>query len=545
MATENILYYGDNLDVLRRHVKDDSVDLIYLDPPFNSNATYNVLFAEKNGSQSAAQIKAFEDAWQWDQAAAETYHSVVEAGGPAANAMVAFRELLGDNDMLAYLVMMAPRLIELRRVLKSTGSIYLHCDPTASHYLKVLLDAVFGPANFVNEVVWHRSQTRSSISRSYRRAHDVIFLFSKTREYGFNLQYTPLSETSLKLYSHVDDRGRYQTVPLLVSGRRHGETGKRWRGIDPNARGKGGMHWITTPQKLEEYERQGRVSWPKRSGGTPRLKYYLDETLGVPATDFWDNINPIGSSSVEALGYQTQKPEALLERIIEAGSNEGDMVLDPFCGCGTAISVAQRLKRRWIGIDVTHLAVTLIKHRLQDTFGDQVIYDVVGEPVSLPDAETLAAQDPYQFQWWTLGLVGARPVEQKKGTDKGVDGRLYFHDEVPGGKTKQIIFSVKAGRTTVSHLRDLLGVIEREKAAIGALLTMREPTKAMRKEAASAGFYESPGWNKRYPRIQILTVKELLEGKRVDYPPPTSVTFRKAPKAKVKGHEQPDLPLDG
>jgi SAM-dependent methyltransferase len=269
-----------------------------------------------------------------------------------------------------------------------------------------------------------------------------------------------------------------------------------------------------------------------------------DESRGLPRRDVWD-ISIIAGFSKERLGYPTQKPEALLERIIQVSSNEGDLVLDPFCGCGTTIAVAQKLKRRWVGIDITHLAVTLIKHRLRDTFGDQAAYRVIGEPVSLPDAQELAASDPYQFQWWALGLVGARPVEGKKGSDKGIDGRIYFHDEAEGGKTKQVILSVKAGHTGVAHMHELRGVIEREQAEIGVLLTLQEPTQPMRTEAAGAGFYHSPGWNRNYAKLQVLTVAELLAGKGIDMPPlgQVNVTFRKAPKAKGDEAQTRELPL--
>jgi hypothetical protein len=245
------------------------------------------------------------------------------------------------------------------------------------------------------------------------------------------------------------------------------------------------------------------------------------------------------------LGYQTQKPEALLERIIQASTNEGDTVLDPFCGCGTTIAVAQRLKRGWIGIDITHLAIALVKNRLHDSFGDEVSYEVVREPVSVPDAQTLASEDPYQFQYWALGLVGARPVEEKKGADKGIDGRLYFHDDAEGAKTKQVILSVKAGHSNAAHVRDLRGVVEREQAEIGVLITMQEPTQPMRTEAAGAGFYHSPAYNKNYPRLQILTVAELLNHKGIEMPPlrQVNVTFKKAPKARKQRAHKPSLPF--
>jgi DNA modification methylase len=478
--TDNILYYGDNLDVLRRYIKDETIDLIYLDPPFKSDATYNVLFAEQNGTRAAAQVKAFEDTWQWDRTAARAFTEVVEAGGKLSKLMQSFWTYLGGSDMLAYLAMMAPRLVELRRVLKSTGSIYLHCDPTASHYLKMLMDAIFGGENFQNEIVWYYRGAGISKKRFARR-HDIILFYGKSDNLIFN-----------------PDEVRTGYAEATID---------RFR------------HYIGNVRKGKDF-------------GLQRL-----HPKGKHPDDVWE-ISIVAPSAKERVGYPTQKPEALLERIIKASSNEGDLVLDPFCGCGTTIAVAQRLNRRWIGIDITHLAVTLIKHRLQDAFGDNIknTYKVIGEPVSLPDAETLAKQDPYQFQWWALGLVGARPVEQKKGADKGIDGRLYFHDEGEGGKTKQIILSVKAGHTGVAHIRDLRGVIDRENAEIGVLITMQEPTQQMRAEAADAGFYQSPGWNKNYPKLQILSVPDLLAGKGIDMPPLQYVnrTFKKAPRAKGK-----------
>lgn len=271
----------------------------------------------------------------------------------------------------------------------------------------------------------------------------------------------------------------------------------------------------------------------------PQYKRYRDELKGKAVADLWDDVDRINPVGGERLGYPTQKPEALLDRIIAASTNEGDMVLDPFCGCGTTIASAQKLNRRWIGIDITNLAIGLIRHRLRDAYGDDIVhtYEVIGEPVSVADAATLAASDPYQFQWWALGLVGARPTEGKKGADQGIDGRIYFH-EGDTGKTKQIILSVKAGKLHAPYVRDLRGVMEREKAEIGVLLALDEPTKAMRAEAASAGFYKSP-WG-QHPKLQIVTVSELLDGKRLNIPPvrQTSVTYKRAPKAHSKAAEQ-------
>ena len=532
--TESTLYYGDNLEILRRYVKDESVDLIYLDPPFNSAQDYNVLFAERNGTGSTSQIKAFEDTWRWDQSAAQAYQEVVEAGGKVSECMQAFRKFIGPVDMLAYLSMMAPRLVELRRVLKETGSIYLHCDPTASHYLKMLMDAVFCAANFRTEIIWKRSSAHSDTKqgrRQHGRIHDIILFYTKSVKWMWNPQYTPYAPEYVDaFYKYIEpETGRRCylgdiTAPGGASPQKKNPY-YEFLGIK--------RYWRFSKKTMNKLWKAGRIVQSK-PGAVPRHKRYLDEMPGVPLQDLWTDVNPIGAQAAERLGYPTQKPEALLDRIIKTSSNEGDVVLDPFCGCGTAIAVAQRLKRSWIGIDITPLAITLIKGRLRDAFGDTVSYKVIGEPVTAKDAGNLAKQDPYHFQYWALGLVGARPVEEKRGMDRGIDGRLYFHDEAEGGKTKQIILSVKAGKTTVAHVRDLRGVVEREEAEMGVLIAMQEPTKQMRSEAAAAGFYESR-WGK-HPRLQILTVLDLLEGKQVDFPyrSGTNVTFKKAPKAKSK-----------
>ena len=543
-SPKNQLFYGDNLDVLGRHVADESVDLVYLDPPFNSNANYNVLFAERDGTQAAAQIKVFDDTWRWDEGAARAYADMVEAGGRVSQAMQAFRTFLGENDMLAYLAMMAPRLVELRRVLKPTGSLYLHCDPTASHYLKMLLDAVFGPVNFRTEIVWKRSSAHSDAKQGrtqHGRIHDVILFYTKTDTWAWNHVFTPYDASYTDaFYKHVEpNTKRLYCLDNLTGpgGAAKGNPSYDVMGVT--------RFWRYSREKMAELIAQGRVVQP-RPGAVPRYKRYLDEMPGVPLQDLWGDIAPIGAQAQERLGYPTQKPEALLERIISASSNKGDVVLDPFCGCGTTIAAAQALGRRWVGIDVTNLAITLIRHRLKDAYGDDIeqTYEVIGEPVSVQDAEALAGADPYQFQWWALGLLGARPAEGKKGADQGIDGRIYFHDG-DTGKTKQIVLSVKAGKLHAPYVRDLRGVVEREQAALGVLLTLNAPTKAMRTEAASAGFYASP-WG-QHPRVQILTVGELLDGKKLDAPPPrqTSLTYKRAPKALKKAWEQPGMFGDG
>jgi site-specific DNA-methyltransferase (adenine-specific) len=434
--------------------------------------------------------------------------------------------------MLAYLAMMAPRLIELRRVMKPTASIYLHCDPTASHYLKLLMDAVFEPVNFRNEIIWQRTASKGLMTRRLPSNHDVILAYQRSEEATWNLDaaFAPydlddLDEKTAGKYSLHDEHGRpYQLTSLINPNPNRPNLTYEFLGIK--------RVWRWTRERMEAAHKAGLVVQPK-AGGVPRFMRYLDEQRGKPLTDVWPDISPLNSQAAERLGYPTQKPEALLERIIATSSNEGDVICDPFCGCGTAIAAAQRLNRQWVGIDITNLAITLIRHRLQSAFGEQIAstYRVIGEPVSVADAEALAASDPYQFQWWALGLVGARPVEQKKGADKGIDGRLYFHDSA--GQTHQIIFSVKAGHTGRAHVGELRGTIEREKAELGALITMQEPTKPMRVEAASAGFYDSQWTGSKHPRLQILTIDDLLSGKRLDCPPLGQLnrTFKKAPKA--------------
>ena len=494
MSTEkNKLYYGDNLEVLQRYVKDESIDLVYLDPPFNSRQDYNVLFAEKDGSQSSSQIHAFEDTWEWNIESKRALELVIEQGGRVADALRAFEAYLHGSDMMAYLAMMAPRLVELRRVLKETGSIYLHCDPTASHYLKILMDAVFGPSNFRNEIVWRYKKYQKAEMRYFTRNSDRILFYAK----GANADAVFQPQ-----FIHLD-----------------------------------------TPKKFL------KRAWDKKTGRIVNAKDDEGHVQYIEITeekidDVWV-LTYLMPAARERLGYPTQKPEALLERIIQASSNEGDLVLDPFCGCGTTVQVAQRLSRRWIGIDITHLAIGLIKKRLSDAFGPEIksTYDVIGEPTDYAGAAQLAAENKFQFQAWALGLCDARVAESsKKGADRGIDGRLYFHDD-ESGKSKQIIFSVKGGGVSVPQVRDLRGVIEREKAEIGVFISFDEPTKPMLREAAEAGLYKSTDGT-TYPRLQILTIQQLLSGKQPEYPlHRRDATFKKAPRSRPAAAENLSLPL--
>ena len=542
-AAPNQLYFGDNLSILREHVADASVDLIYLDPPFNSNATYNVLFRERSGDESAAQITAFDDTWHWSLESERAYQDVI-THGPAkvGQLLAAMRAFLGQNDMMAYLTMMAQRMIELHRVLKPTGSIYLHCDPTASHYLKLLLDAVFGAQQFRNEIVWQRTIAKGLMSKQFANNHDVIISYRKTIASTWNLDATfqPYDEISLDTktaakYSHRDADGRlYRLDNLTNPNRNRPNLTYEFLGVT--------RVWRWTKERMQAAYDQGLVV-QTRPGAVPSLIRYLDEQRGRPFGDVWTDIPPINSQAKERLGYPTQKPEALLERIINASSNEGDVVLDPFCGCGTAVVAAERLNRQWIGIDVTHLAISLIRHRLHDTFGSDLRpYDVIGEPEDVGSAEALARQDRYQFEWWALGLVDARPARDKrKGADSGIDGYINFFDD-NSGKPKRIVVQVKSGHVNRGQIATLKGDMEREKAELGLFVTLEEPTRPMLQEAVAAGFYEPEHYpGQQYPRLQILTIDELLAGKPAEYPRMgLQTTFRQAPRRRrAEGQQSP------
>ena len=529
---QNKLYFGDNLGILREQVKDESIDLVYLDPPFNSNTTYNVLFAEKSGEQSAAQITAFDDTWHWGMESEIAYRELVTDGPKKLGDMLqAMRAFLGQNDMMAYLTMMAQRMAELHRVLKPTGSLYLHCDPTASHYLKLLLDAAFGADKFRNEIVWKRTSAHSDTKQGRRqpgRIHDVILFYTKSDEWTWNPVHTKYDQDYADdFYRHVEpETGRRYTLGDLTGpgGAKKGNPEYEVMGVV--------RYWRYSRERMQELIDEGRVV-QETPGAVPRYKRYLDEMAGVSLQDWWGDIKPIGSRARERLGYPTQKPESLLERIINASSNEGDIVLDPFCGCGTATAAAERLKRRWIGIDITHLAITLIRHRLNDAFGGKLRpYQVIGVPEDLAGAAALAQENRYQFEWWALGLVDARPAgDKRKGADSGVDGYINFFDD-NSGKAKRIVVQVKSGHVERSQIATLNSDREREKAEIGLFITLEHPTNPMAQEALSAGFYEPEHFsNHRFPRVQILTIEGLLEGVEAQYPRfAPRATFRRAPR---------------
>jgi adenine specific DNA methylase Mod len=531
----NHLYYGDNLDILRNSIADESVDLVYLDPPFNSQANYNVLFKAPSGQDSKAQIEAFEDTWHWNEHAERAFDEVMISGNSdAAEMLRAMRSFLKENDMMAYLTMMTVRLIELHRVLKQSGSLYLHCDPTASHYLKILLDAVFGPTRYRNEVIWKRTSSHPSAKR-WGPVHDTIFFYSKDKEFTWNAQYAAYDEEYLNTFFDMTDSDgrRWKRSDITGSGTREGLTGKPWRGIDITSKGR---HWGNPPSHLDKLDANGRIHWPAKEDGMPRLKQYPEDLPGVPVSDVITDIRVMHNLSSERLGYPTQKPLSLLERIILASSNEGDIVLDPFCGCGTTIHAAQKLHRNWLGIDITHLAVSLIEKRLNDAF-PTIKYTVHGTPKDLEGARALAAQDKYQFQWWAVSLIDAVPYGgKKKGADGGIDGFVYFK---PDGKTtEKAIVSVKGGENvSVAMIRDMGHVVDREKAKVGIFITLAEATGPMKTEAVKAGFYETPHHGK-VPKLQILTIADLFAGKKPQIPFVDASSFKVAPRERSSKQER-------
>lgn len=514
MAT-NHLYYGDNLEVLRERIADDSVDLVYLDPPFNSNRAYNVLFRQRGGEEAQAQIEAFDDTWSWSPEVGQQYQAMVSGGAPSgvADALEAMHRLLGENDLLAYLVMMAPRLVQLHRVLNATGSLYLHCDPTASHYLKIMLDAVFGPERFVNEVIWRRTSAHNRLVR-YGPVHDVILFYAKGERWYWQEQHMPYDPDYVEqFYHHVEEgTGRRYRLSDVTSNRPGGRY--LWHGNPPP----GNRYWGYGENTMERFEQEGRLIYSRT--GIPSYKRYLDEMPGQLLQDVWTDVRPVGSNSRERLGYQTQKPVALLERIIEASCPPEGTVLDPFCGCGTTVAAAQGLGRRWIGIDVTYLAIDLIDTRLRGHYGNDVAgtYEIVGIPRDLEGAQALFSRSPFEFERWAVSLVDGTPNERQVG-DLGIDGVVRF----PTGTNSvgRALVSVKGGRVvSPTALRDLVGTVGTQNAEIGILITLVPPTRGLLDAARHAGSYAWPVNERSYPKVQVLTVEKLLAGQRPEMPTP-------------------------
>lgn len=534
-ADHNRLFYGDNLDVLRDRVATEYVDLIYLDPPFNSNRSYNVLFKSHSGEDSQAQIEAFDDTWRWSQQTEALYHEMVlEGAAPprVADAVEAMRKLLGTSDVLAYIVMMTARLVELHRVLKPTGSLYLHCDPTASHYLKVVLDAIFNPINFRGEITWLRTTTHNDAKRWSPNA-DVILYYGKGSTVTWNPAYSAHTDEYLaSKYRYKDPDGRRFRLDNMTSPNPRPNLTYEWKGHAPPQNG-----WRYSKETMAKLDAEGRIWYPDAKTKRPQLKRYLDEQAGSVVGNVWTDISPINSRAAERLGYPTQKPLALLERIVTASSNPGDVVLDPFCGCGTTIDAAEKLQRRWIGIDVTYLAIDLIQKRLRHTYGPEIEdrYVVHGTPTDVAGAQALFNSNPFDFERWAVGQVNGQPNEKQVG-DKGIDGRIRF--PATADTIGTVLASVKGGKTvTPTMIRDLVGTVEQQKAEMGLLITMTVPTKGVREVADQSGEYIHPLTFTRYPKVQVISIPELFAGKRPDLP--SAINPYK--QAKPRGGEQLSL----
>jgi DNA modification methylase len=485
----NTLYYGDNLDVLRQHIASESVDLVYLDPPFNSNATYNVLFKTHAGDESRAQIEAFDDTWHWGSQAEDEYRELTQGPAPVevARFIEAMRTVLGTSDMLAYLAMMAPRLLELRRVMKSTASIYLHCDPTASHYLKLLMDAVFGGQCFRNEIVWHYQTFHGQVKRYWPKKHDTLLFYTKGPAWNF----AQLFDTD------VED-----TID-----------GTRWKAYLTPESTIIGSNMPMQDTRFTRYYRR----FVRQNGREPEEDDVVYDVKGQAVDTVWD-LKAVDPKDKERLGYPTQKPIALLERIIRASCPDDGVILDPFCGCGTAVDAAQQLGRSWVGIDITYIAVDLIIKRLRHRYGDEITgtFTTNGIPTDIEGAAALFTRNPFDFERWAVSFVNGEPNEKQVG-DRGVDGRIRFHRG--GSVTGLAAVSVKGGhQLNPAMVHQLVGALQQERADMGVLVTMSKPTAGMVTTAHAAGTYEHAPTGNRYPRVQIITVPELFDGKRPNMP---------------------------
>ncbi len=553
----NRLYYGDNLDVLRKHIPSNSIDLVYLDPPFNSNQDYNVLFRTSIGAPASAQIEAFDDTWRWGNEAQKAYDEAIETDNSRlSNLLIAFQSFMQHNDMMAYLSMMAIRLVELHRVLKPTGSFYLHCDAVASHYLKILLDAIFGLERFRSEIIWRRSPSHNKTTRQFGPIHDTILYYTKSDSAYFAPPSTPYSVSYIESeFRFTDERGRYRLNEIMGPGARSGESGQAWRGYDPSVRGR---HWaipaslkdhlpkssdaMSLQQQLDELYRMGLIVLSRT--GRPKYKQYPGS--GITLQDIWafqpgtrgvlygsndaiDEDVKWLSNEEERLGYPTQKPLGLLRRIIQSSSKEGDIILDPFCGCGTAVDAAESLQRRWIGIDITYLAIDLISRRMMKRYSG-ISIAIEGAPKDIEAASHLASTAPYQFQIWAVSLAGGRMHNDgKRGADGGIDGVIYFR--ASKSTTERALLSIKGGQNIgVGMIREFRATLDRERASIGIFISLAEPTKPMLVEAAAAGSYQHSAAG-TVPRIQILTIRQMLTGARPKIPlVDDGAAFRQAPR---------------
>jgi DNA modification methylase len=562
------LFYGDNLDVMRNKIQSESIDLCYIDPPFNSKRNYNQIY-NNVGKEDQAQSQAFIDTWSWDERANTGFEEIITNAGARFSVQTielikGLRAVLGSGGLLAYLISITLRIVEIQRVLKRTGAFYLHCDPTASHYLKLVLDSVFCSAgaggDFKNEIVWRRTGAHGA-RRRFGPIHDIIFFYTKdAKSYFHKSLKRPYMRGHVESRYTKDERG-YQFTSggniLTGSGIRYGESGKSWRGFDPTAKNR---HWAI-PSDLaqqiedEEFSRLGVLAkldrlleeglievipgqaWPQP------VRYLNVATAGNSIQDIWAyqpytedtvfgsnkgidaDVAWLGPTDPERLGYETQKPEGLLERIVESSCPEGGMVLDAYCGCGTSVFVAEKLGRSWVGIDITYQSISIVLERLEDKFGKSAVDPIVldGIPRDMESANALAHKKDDRVRkefekWAVLTYTNNRAiVNTKKGADEGIDGTVYFLTSKT--ESAKMIFQVKSGGVNRKDIAALRGDMEREKAPIATLITLEEPTASMKNEARGAGLYTHELTGNAYNRIQIVTVRAIIEdGKRLEMP---------------------------
>lgn len=526
----NTLYYGDNLEIMRNKLRDETVHLCYIDPPFNSKRNYNQIY-NKIGSEDLAQEQAFVDTWSWDDQAREGYEQILSNHlgrftAQTIELMKGFHAVLKEDSLLAYLISVVLRVAEVNRVLVETGSFYLHCDPNASHYLKLLVDSVFLPrgGNFQNEIIWKRGHGHNS-ARKFGPNHDVVLFYSKGLQPIWNKVFQAYDPSYLvKHYRHVDASGRrYKHENPTGAGIRNGETGKAWRGIDPTKKNR---HWAKLPEELDRLDADGLIHWPSKAGAWPYIKVYLEGKEGIPAQDTWTDIDPINMVAKERIGFPTQKPMALLDRIIRASSNPGDLVLDAYCGCGTTVAVAQRLERRWIGIDITYQAIATILRRVEDDFDKDILktINLDGLPRDMASARALAHKSDDRLRkefekWAILSYTDNRAiVRETKGADGGIDGVFYFWN---GGELEsaKMVLQAKSGGVQRKDIAALRGDMERQNAALACLITLEEPTKPMLQNAKAFGIYENRSRGIRCDRVRIVRIEDIIHGAaRVELP---------------------------
>jgi site-specific DNA-methyltransferase (adenine-specific) len=536
---KNRLFYGDCPDALKNSIEDESIDLIYIDPPFNSKRNYNVLFESIDMSDTKAQKEAFADTWS-NVKYIDQLHEVQDLNLDLFKFLKTLDSINVSKSAVSYLTTMALRIIYMHRKLKQTGSFYLHCDQTMSHYLKLLCDMIFGSRFFNREIMWKKTLGHHLSSRSFDTMLDTILFYSKSSNFTFKPQFSELSKGDLtKKFPYVEEETgrRFTHEKLEQSSNAYNKDQKRviqGREVTTTL----GWRWTQETFNARLHENPYCIFWTNR--GRPRYKRYADEYKGRKVGALWDDIQALSSNDAERLKYETQKPESLLERIIQISSNEGDVVADFFCGCGTAVAVAERLNRHWIGVDISHLAVRLMYNRVLDPYKDNPELlrniknniEINGFPRDVASARELATgtkQGCIKFQDWIIEILLEGVSNPKKVGDGGYDG--YFTIYRNAKERDVILIEVKSGNVTVKNVREFVHVLEHEKAAMGGFVCFEDQaTKPMQIEAQQAGYYDQEAFGTRYPRVQVLTVEGLLAGSGITHPNPAmfNVTFKRA-----------------